>query len=175
MNNMKAVYMNLRSIIYASGFIALVSILMMITCCGRSTTGGHGSTPSPEELTFNGSYTVEAAVGTCGNESFVFTIGNEQSLAGRRYLYIPNSQVEGTISYDYPSEGVMGDVSRTVTISDHKIIMEDSWNLSDTESLTEHFVFTFSDDYSSFSLGGSLIDTDFTKCYGTILGTGIRQ
>ncbi|HVN70603.1 MAG TPA: hypothetical protein VMU10_01160 [Desulfomonilia bacterium] len=175
MNSMKAVYMNYRSMKRTSRFIVAVSILMLITCCGGHHTGHHKSTPNPEELTFKGSYNVQAAMGTCGNESFVFTIGNDSSKADRRYLFIPDSLAEGTISYDFPSEGITGDVSRTVKISDHKIIMEDIMNLSDIESLTEHLVFTFSDDYSSFAISGSLTDTDFTKCYGTILGNGTKQ
>jgi hypothetical protein len=171
------VYMNPRRITSSLQLIVVISIIALFTSCGGGGHTGHSSTgtANSEGITFYGSYNVKATVGTCDNKSFVFEIGTDSTKADVNYLYIPES-ASNSFSYEFVSEVGEGCyVIRTVTISNNKIIMDDSLVYNEANSTTKRFVFTFADDYNSFSLGGTLLETDPTKCEGIVSGTGTRK
>jgi len=153
-----------------------------VTVNGVNATANNFTATSNSGMTnskFNGAYDVNFTIGTCSHQSFTEIIGNDsnrkEDFGGdnetQYYLYIQSS---GTLlSYSYDSDGDL--VTRKIAISDHTITIDESWEENASNSYTGHFIFTFSDDYESFSISGSVEEADPSECHGVVSGTGTRK
>lgn len=140
-------------------FIFFVFVLGTASIIGTGGGGGGGGDDeNVDNSNFYGTYEVTLSVDDCDPDEFGLTIGNDQSLIeSDGYIYIP--QTESSYSPD----------GGTITVSGNTISID---VIEDDGTIDINFV--FNEDYSSFTISGTMTSDDPEECSGAAVGSATR-
>lgn len=165
--------MNNRRTVRIFALSAFVSIFIMFTGCGSDSGDDDGNSR------FYGTYLVDLNIADCSSQSFTVTIGNDSTRkedfggedGAEYYLYIPNSGSSSTYTFD--SDG--DTVTRTITVENYLVTIEESWSAGADEAYTGTFYLYFADGYGSFVMEGSVVEANPDECDGEVTGGGTKE
>lgn len=139
-------------------FIALTIALGIAFLIG-SGGGGGGDDENVDNSSFYGTYEVTLSVDDCDPDEFGLTIGNDKKYSeSDGYIYVPKT--ESTITFD---EGTISVSGNTISID----IVEDDGSTIDLD-------LAFNNDFSSFTISGTITNDDPEDCSGTAVGSATR-